>query len=431
MGPDLPAWVDGRTWYHLHALRASGVPDVGADPLGPPSGRGLRRLVDHLDHVAGLGCGGVLLTPVTASSTHGYDTVDARRLDPRLGTDDDFAGLVRACRERDLRLVLDGVLNHVGRAFPPFEDVATNLRASPWAGWFRIDFDADGPDGFAYRDFEGHRELVALDHRSPEVLEWATAACAHWLERGADGWRFDVAYAIPPAFLAALGENLHRRFPDALLFGEMIHGDYAAFVAASGLHGVTQYELHKACWSACNDRNLFELAWSLQRHAEMAERFVPVTFGGNHDVTRLASRLVEPAHLDTVLAVLFTVPGTPCVYYGDEWGARGEKVDGPGGDDAVRPRLDDLVHQRDVGLEDRHRWWIAFRRDRPWLTRATLEVGAVANEQLSFVVRDRGSDRAVAVGLALSGEPPSPTPADDDRWRAVPDRPGLWERGGE
>lgn len=413
MGPPaVPSWVAGRTWYHVHALRAPGVPDVNPDPLaGSPTGHGLRRLTELVDHVADLGCGGLLLTPIAASSTHGYDTVDARRLDPRLGDDADVDALIAACRDRDVRVVLDGVLNHVGRQFPAFVDVLERGRSSATADWFRIDFDGDGPDGFSYRDFEGHRELVALDHRSAAVLAWAVDTCRHWLDRGVDGWRFDVAYAIPPAFLAQVVARTVADQPDAFLFGEMIHGDYARFVAESRLHGVTQYELHKACWSACNDRNLFELAWSLGRHAEMADAFVPVTFGGNHDVTRLASQLRDRSHLAVVLAVLFTVPGTPCVYYGDEWAATGVKVDGPRGDDAIRPRLDDLV--REPTVEDLHRQWIAFRRERPWLTTATLEVGEVTNERLSYVVTDRGWDRSLAVTLDL-----------DDGSAAVTERPG-------
>ena len=401
--PVVPSWVEGRTWYHVHALRATGAADVNPDPTATvPTGDGLRRLLPILDHLVELGCAGLLLTPIAASSTHGYDTVDPLRVDPRLGDDADFDVLVAACHERDVRLVLDGVLNHVGRAFGPFEDVRAHGRASAYADWFRLDFDADGPDGFGYRDFEGHRELVALNHRSAAVLHWATDVTRHWLGRGADGWRFDVAYAIPPAFFAELTSRVRREHPEAFLFGEMIHGDYAGFVAASGLHGVTQYELHKACWSGCNDRNLFELAWALGRHADMAASFVPVTFGGNHDVTRLASKLDDRSHLEVVLAVLSTVPGSPCVYYGDEGGAEGVKVDGPGGDDAIRPRFDDLT--RDPAIEERYRHWIAFRRERPWLTTAALEVGDVANERLSYSLRDRGSNRTMTVELELSGE---------------------------
>jgi cyclomaltodextrinase len=406
-----PGWLPGITWYQVHALRATGAPDAGDGPPFPAgTGRAIvDRLLPWLDRVVDLGCGGLLLTPVAASSTHGYDTIDPFRLDPRLGSESDFDELVSACRRRGLRLVLDGVFNHVGRAFPRFVDVLERREQSPSVDWFHLDFAGGGEDGFAYRDFEGHRELVALDHRSPEVLDWAVDVCCHWLARGIDGWRFDVAYAIPTGFLRALRDRVLDRFPDAFLFGEMIHGDYVSFVEGSGLHAVTQYELHKALWSSCNDGNLFEMAWALRRHAEMAARFVPVTFAGNHDVTRLASRLANPAHLEAVLTVLFSVPGTPCVYYGDEWGATGVKRDGRGGDDEIRPRFDELAP--DDATASLHQRLIAFRRARPWLTTGTLEIGEVRNHQLEFVVTGGGGDRLV-VTLDLSTDPPMARAAD-------------------
>jgi cyclomaltodextrinase len=409
-------------------LRATGAPDT-AHPDGgvrpdDDEGHALRRLLPWLDHVAGLGCGGLLLTPIASSSTHGYDTIDPFVVDPRLGDDADFDALVVACRERDLRLLLDGVLNHVGRAFPRFADVVADGRSSPSVDWFRLDFERDDGDGFAYRTFEGHRDLVALNHRSAEVLDWAVRVCNHWLDRGADGWRLDVAYAIPRPFLADLARLVRERHPDAFVFGEMIHGDYAGFVAESGLDSVTQYELHKALWSSCNDANAFELAWALQRHAQMCERFVPVTFAGNHDVTRIGTRLDDPRRdVGTVLTAVWTVPGTPCLYYGDEWGARGTKRDGPGGDDEIRPRLDDLV--RDDEVEALHRRLVAFRKERPWLTDASLVVGGVENRRLSYAVRGEGG-AAVHVALGFGGEAVDGGPSGGG-WQPVEGLPGVWE----
>src|SRR6185503_11461197 len=162
-------WLPGRVLYHMHGLAAAGVPAANPDvDATGPCGRGLRVLQRWLDHVAALGCGGVLLTPVFVSSTHGYDTVDPFRIDQRLGDDGDFAAFAEACHARDLALVLDGVFNHVGRDFGPFRDVLANGEASPFTGWFRLDFTRDDGDGFAYKTFEGHRELVALNHRSDE-----------------------------------------------------------------------------------------------------------------------------------------------------------------------------------------------------------------------------------------------------------------------
>jgi cyclomaltodextrinase len=328
--------------------------------LGAADGAGLGAITAWLDHVAALGCGGLLLTPIHASTSHGYDTIDPFVLDPRLGSEADFDALVSACRDRDIALVLDGVFNHVGRAFPR-------------------------TDWLSGATFEGHDELPALDHRNPEVLEWAIAVAMHWLDRGASGWRFDVAYALPRAFLAELTARVRTAHPDALLFGEMIHGDYAGFVTATGLHSVTEYELYKAIWSSLNDGNMWELAWALDRHRAHCEVFAPVTFVGNHDVTRIASQLHSPGHFEHALAILFTVPGIPCVYYGDELGWTGVKEHRPGGDDAVRQPLPARPPE-DSELLASHRRWIELRRARPELTTAPLEVVDKTNRTIDYRV---------------------------------------------
>jgi cyclomaltodextrinase len=192
----------------------------------------------------------------------------------------------------------------------------------------------------------------------------------HWLAAGADGWRLDAAYAVPPEFWAAVLPRVRDRHPDAYVVGEVIHGDYAEIVERSGVDAVTQYELWKAVWSSLADRNLHELAWALQRHNDFLDSFVPLTFLGNHDVTRIASALPDERHLPHALAVLLTVGGTPSIYYGDEQAFRGVKEHREGGDDAIRPPFPDdgpaglapwgwptyRLHQQLIGLRRRHPW---------------------------------------------------------------------------
>jgi cyclomaltodextrinase / maltogenic alpha-amylase / neopullulanase len=338
----LPSWVPGRTLYHVHALGAGG---------------GLDTVTAWLDHVVDLGCGVILLSPIHASSTHGYDTIDPFRVDDRLGGDTAFDRFLEGAHARDLRVVLDGVFNHVGRGFPRTE----LLSGGSW---------------------EGHEELRELDHAKPEVLELAIEIARHWLGRGIDGWRIDVAYTIPRPFLRALTAAIHELNPEALVFGEMIHGDYAGFTADTGLHGVTQYEVFKAIWSSLNDGNCWELAHALTRHASVAAASTPVTFLGNHDVTRIRSNLRDERHLEHALAVLFTVAGIPCTYYGDEFGWTGIKEDRAGGDDAIRQPL---VHGE---VDERFRRWIGFRRDHPELTDAPLEVLDKTNRTLAYRTGD-------------------------------------------
>jgi glycosidase len=333
----------------------------------------------------------VRLTPIFASSTHGYDTVDPFRIDPRLGDDADFDALVAAAHDRGLRLLLDGVFNHVGRGFPAFQQVLAEGAAAPAASWFRLRWPRGADAEPDYDTFEGHPGLVALDHDEPAVADHVVAVMNHWLDRGADGWRLDAAYAVPRSFWARVVPRVRAAHPDAYLVGEVIHGDYTGFVAETGIDSVTQYELWKAIWSSLNDGNLFELSWALERHAELLADFAPLTFVGNHDVTRIASRLTDERHLPHALAILLTTGGTPSIYAGDEQAFRGVKEDRVGGDDEIRPafpaRPDDLaphglptyrLHQRLIALRRRHPWLVRARTTSEHLTNLTVALTSTA-----------------------------------------------------
>ena len=187
--------------------------------------------------------------------------------------------------------------------------------------------------------FEGHDILVTLNHASPRVQQFVRDVMLHWLRRGIDGWRLDAAYAVPASFWAAVLPEVRQEFPEAWIVGEMIHGDYASYVAESGIDSVTQYELWHAIWSALDSVNLHELDWTLGRHRALLERLLPMTFLSNHDVTRVASQIHDRRHLTHAVALLGFLPGVPSVYYGDEFGLEAVKEQRPGGDDAVRPEL--------------------------------------------------------------------------------------------
>jgi cyclomaltodextrinase / maltogenic alpha-amylase / neopullulanase len=298
-------------------------------------------------------------------------------------------------------VLLDGVFNHVGRDFPRFREVREQGPGAPAASWFHVDASAPGPDGFGYRDFEGHSALVALDHGSPEVADHVAEVMTYWCDRGVDAWRLDAAYAVPPGFWREVLPRVRERHPDVWVVGEVLHGDYAGYVRESGVDSVTQYELWKAVWSSLNDRNLFELAHALRRHGEMVRAFLPQTFVGNHDVTRLASRLDDARHLPLALALLFALPGVPTVYYGDEFGLRGVKEDREGGDDAVRPRLPGSVEPPGpdaAAIADLHRLLIGVRRRHPWLADAHVEAPDVLTNDVLAVRLTSGAD-ALAVVL--------------------------------
>ena len=212
-----------------------------------------------------LGASGIALGPIFASRTHGYDTTDHYRIDPRLGDDEDFDYLVAEARQRGLRVLLDGVFNHVGVDFPRYLE-ATHDDAA--ARWFR------GRPGH-FHTFEGHGGLLTLNHDNPKVADYTADVMAHWLRRGADGWRLDAAYAVPQHFWATVLPRVRQLAPDAWFVGELIHGDYAAVVGEAGFDSVTQYELWKAIWSSLNDGNFYELDWAMQRHNAFCAKLCP------------------------------------------------------------------------------------------------------------------------------------------------------------
>lgn len=225
----------------------------------------------------------------------------------------------------------------------------------------------------------------------------------HWLARGADGWRLDAAYAVPPAFWAPVLAEVRREYPDSYFVGEYIHGDFAEEVERSTLDSVTQYELWKAVWSSLNDANFYELASALERHNGFLDTFVPLTFVGNHDVTRLASKLANPDQLALALTVLLTVGGTPCIYYGDEQAFRGVKEERAGGDDAVRPAFPAGPAELAAAgwpVYHLHQELISLRRRHAWLHRARTTVLTLSNESLVYQVR---GDSGAGAGSADSG----------------------------
>ncbi len=385
-------WADSVIWWHCYPLR---FVDAEQEAIEKVEHR-LGQLVDWLDYVVELGANGLLLAPVFASRTHGYDTLDHFRIDPRLGDNADFTQLVAAAKARGVRLLLDGVFNHVSHEH---EIVRRALAGGPgsadgaWIRWV----------GEFPRGFEGNLDLVELDLTHPPVQDYVVEVMTHWLDAGADGWRLDAAYAPGPDAWRPIVERVRAVYPDAWLLAEVIHGDYVDFVTRSGVDSVTEYELWKAIWSSLNDGNFHELAWTLGRHAEFAAAFRPLVFIGNHDTTRIASKLVEARDLPLATALLLLLPGVPAIYAGDEQGFTAEKTDGPSGDDAVRPPFpatpDGLAaFGRDV--HDLYRRLVHLRRLHPWLVTATASVAEVSDETIAIDLAGDGG--RLTLGLNAS-----------------------------
>ena len=334
-------WFDNAVIYQIYPLGLCGAP---AENDGNPSHR-ILRLLDWVEHIKKTGADTVLLNPLFESDRHGYDTRDYTRTDCRLGTNEDLKEVCKAFHDAGLRVMLDGVFNHVGRGFWAFRDVQEKKWDSPYKDWFRIDFGGNTSynDGFWYEAWEGHYELVKLNLQHPDVVRHQFDAIRSWVEQfDIDGLRLDVAYCLSPDYLRQLRGFVNGLKPDFVLMGETLHGDYNRWMNDDMCHSVTNYECYKGLWSSFNSMNLFEIGHSLAR------QFGPenwtlykgkhlLSFLDNHDVERIASILTNPEHLRPAYGILFGMPGVPAVYYGSEWGMEGRKAQG---DDALRPSVE-------------------------------------------------------------------------------------------
>lgn len=390
--PDWPATV---IWWHVYPL---GFVDAERHAVTAVTHR-LPKLLNWLDYLIDLGLNGLLLAPVFASASHGYDTLDHFRIDPRLGDDADFDALVAACRERGIRICLDGVFNHLAR---DHEVVRRAIAAGPGTeegGWIKW-----SPEGYPW-NFEGHPRLVELDLTNPVVAGYVGDVMIHWLDRGADGWRLDAAYAAGAEAWRPIIDRVRAAHPSVWVLGEVIHGPFEEFVAAAGIDSTTQYELWHLTWTALKDRNFFALDWALKNHRELMRHFRPQTFLSNHDVTRIATQLDDPRDVRLAATLLMLLPGVPSVYAGDEQGFTGVKQEHAAGDDAVRPPFPDTpdgLLPFGADLRDHYHEMISLRRHNPWLVDAEVTTSAVTNTSITIHLAD--ADHRLELRLNISEE---------------------------
>ena len=391
-------WFDQSVIYQIYPLGLCGAPE---DNDGVRESR-ILRLLDWVEHIKKLGADTVLFNPLFESDRHGYDTRDYFQLDCRLGTNEDFAQVCDAFHQAGIRVMLDGVFNHVGRGFWAFRDVQEKRWDSPYKDWFRIDFNGNSHynDGFWYADWEGHGELVKLNLDNPAVVEHQFEAIRAWVDQfDIDGLRLDVAYCLPQHYLRRLREFTSSLKPDFALMGETLHGDYKQWMAPDMCHSVTNYECYKGLWSSFNSMNLFEIGHSLARQFgpepwTMYKGAHLLSFLDNHDVTRIASQLTNKEHLAPAYALMFGMPGVPAVYYGSEWGALGDKAKG---DDDLRPCFEEPV-------ENELTQFIAklaeIHKENPALCRGSFRYNVLlTNRQMIFERKTDSQRILVAVNL--------------------------------
>ncbi len=329
----VPDWAKRAVIYHIYPLGFFDAPQYSKDD--DQTVDRLAGIRDYYDHFQTLGIDVIQFGPLFESVSHGYDTTDYMRIDHRLGTNDLFREIVSELHEMGIRVILDGVFNHVGREFDSFLDVRSHGRESWRKHWHFIDFsDNKGNpyhDGFDYENWEGHYELVKLNLQDQDVKDYLFSAATYWLEEiGIDGWRLDVAYLIDPGFWRDFRRVCKAAKPDCFLVGEMIHGLYTNWIGPDMLDAGTGYQVYKSIWSAFNSKNMHELKSVLERsfHHEwgLFKDVALVNFLGNHDTTRIRSLLNDERYLLPAFLLLFTLNGIPKIYYGDEIGTSGEKT---------------------------------------------------------------------------------------------------------
>lgn len=309
------------------------------------------RVIDWIPHFRRLGITAVLFNPLFESDRHGYDTRDFSKVDCRLGTNDDFLKVCDALHDAGIKVLLDGVFNHVGRGFGYFRDVIRRREDSPYKDWFYISFaDRDHRDGFRYEGWEGHNELVRLNLQNETVRRFLIERTDQWIaEFGIDGLRLDVAYMLDHGFMHELCSHIRSYDPDFLFIGEMTGGNYNDLLQDGLLNSVTNYEFRGSLVSAMNIGNLYDIGETLNRQFSGNGAYCGrplLTFGDNHDVNRLASVLNDPNDLSLCYALMFAMPGIPCIYYGSEWGVKGVRTrfsDQPLRPEFRRPKWNELT----------------------------------------------------------------------------------------
>lgn len=402
----MATWNTTAVFYHIYPIGLLGAPreNIVSEPITST----LPGLAGWTDHIRAIGCNAVYLGPVFQSSTHGYDTIDYRTVDRRLGTNEDLRALVDHWHQHDIRVVLDAVLNHVSRDFPQFVDLRERGKESPYVDWFAdIMFGEGSPfgDSFTYAGWSGNLELVKLNLHNREVRDFLFDVVRGWFrEFGIDGLRLDAADVMDKDFLRELAVVCRETNVDCWLMGEVVHGNYAEWAGPGMLDSVTNYEAFKGLYSSLNDHNLFEIAHSLNREfgCEGVYRHLQLyNFVDNHDVNRVASLLKNDDDLPLLYAMLFTMPGIPSIYYGSEWGAEGAKRGG--NDGPMRPAYAWPVAEETMPHPELQEWiarLAAIRLASEALLGAGYRELHVGSEQFAYLRSGDSESAVVAVNCS-------------------------------
>ena len=348
----------------------------------------LDKIYGWIDHMKSMSVNALVFNPVFESSKHGYDTIDYKKIDCRLGDNESFKKICKTLHDNGIRIMLDGVFNHVGRDFFAFKDVQQNRENSRYASWFEnVNFRNNSPynDGFSYEGWAGYYDLVKLNLHNDEVVNYLLDCARFWIDEfDIDGLRLDAADCIDIEFFKKLKNVCKEKKSDFWLYGEITHGDYNHWANPDVLDSVTNYECYKGIYSSHNDHNYFEIAHTVKYLQNMGDLDL-YNFVDNHDVERIHTKLQNKAHFAPVHVLLYTLPGVPSIYYGSEFGIDGKKE--KFSDASLRPALD-LEDYKEATTKNPCTALIAalgkVRQGTPALSYGSYAELALTNRQFAF-----------------------------------------------
>lgn len=335
------SFINESVIYNIYPLGFCGAPIFNDGKLEYR----LDKIYDCIEHMKKMSVNVLVFNPLFESTRHGYDTIDYRKVDCRLGDNNSFKEICKTLHDNGIRVMLDGVFNHVGRDFFAFKDVQQNLQNSRYCSWFQnLNFGGNSPKGdpFWYEGWAGHYDLVKLNLQNNEVVNYLLDSVKFWIDEfEIDGLRLDAADCVDLEFFKKLKNTCKSKKPDFWLYGEITHGDYNRWANNEALDSVTNYECYKGIYSSHNDHNYFEIAHSLNRqfaNGGVYQNIYTYNFVDNHDVNRVASTVKDKQHLNNIYTLMYTMPGVPSIYYGSEFGIEGKRTQYS--DIELRPCLD-------------------------------------------------------------------------------------------
>ena len=398
-----PEWIKRSAVYHIYPMGFCGCERTRAE-LKAPVNR-IKKIIEWIPHLKSMNINAVYLGPVFESAAHGYDTSDYRKIDARLGTNEDFSEVCKALHDNGIRIILDGVFNHVGREHHAFEDVKKNRENSRYRNWFcGLNFGGNSPynDGFWYEGWNNCYDLVKLNLKNGEVVDYLLDAVKMWIEEwDIDGIRFDAADCLDDDFIKRIHSFTRSMKSDFWLMGEIIHGDYRRWANPEMFDCVTNYQCYKGIYSSHNDRNYFEIAHSIEYQLGQYGDTYMYNFVDNHDVARLASSLSDYERIYCCYTLLYTMYGVPSVYYGSEFGIKGAKGHGADADLAIRPCLElDDISGRDDKLVAHISALGAIRKELPAIQTGSFKKLELRNQ--TFLYQREKDGQTVYVALNIS-----------------------------